>query len=127
MQWTLKLTRYNVHYARLTHMTLIASLIAVNYQHNNTSLWKNPLEAAEIIQEWESRDWLLWEIKRWLLQKMIQNSATSFCHSSRSINRNNTSHACNIINIIVNFSVFIIFYKVNINISTYNKCINIIS
>ena len=24
-------------------------------QHNTTSLWKKPLEATEIIQEWESR------------------------------------------------------------------------
>ena len=24
-------------------------------QHNTTSLWKKPLEAAEVIQEWESR------------------------------------------------------------------------
>ena len=24
-------------------------------QHNTTSLWKNPLKAAEVIQEWESR------------------------------------------------------------------------
>ena len=24
-------------------------------QHNITSLWKKPLEAAEVIQEWESR------------------------------------------------------------------------
>ena len=31
------------------------SLTAVNYQHSTTSLWKRPLEAAEVIQEWESR------------------------------------------------------------------------
>ena len=36
-------------------MTLITSLTVVKYQHNTTTLWKKPLEAAEAIQEWESR------------------------------------------------------------------------
>ena len=27
----------------------------VPIQHNTTNLWKNSLEAAEVIQEWESR------------------------------------------------------------------------
>ena len=41
-----------------THMTLIIYLFncsQVLTQHNTTSQWKKPLEAAEVIQEWESR------------------------------------------------------------------------
>ena len=36
IQRTLKLTCHNAHYACLTHMILITSLSAVNYQHNTT-------------------------------------------------------------------------------------------
>ena len=52
----LKLTRHNAHCLSHTHDAnhlFICSQLPTQY--NTTSLWKKPLEAAEIIQEWESK------------------------------------------------------------------------
>ena len=43
---------------KLTHIHDINHLFnysQVRTKHNTTSLWKKPLEAAAVIQEWESR------------------------------------------------------------------------
>ena len=39
----------------LTRMTQITNCNQVPTQHYATGLWKKPLEAAEVIQEWETR------------------------------------------------------------------------
>ena len=51
-------------------MTLITSLTVVKYQHNSTSLWKKHLEAAQVMQQWESILAFL-RVKKWLLQDII--------------------------------------------------------
>ena len=58
-------------------MTLITSLTAVNYQHNTTSLWKKPLEAADRYSKSGNLDCLLGEIKGWLLQDVPGGGATT--------------------------------------------------
>ena len=46
----------HAHYACHTHDTNhFFNCSQRTTQHNTTSLWKKPLEAAEVIQEWESR------------------------------------------------------------------------
>ena len=39
-------------------------------QHNTISLWKKPLEVAEVSKS-GNLDWLLGEIKGWLLQNIL--------------------------------------------------------